>query len=794
MTGRRGHGNDWATGLGRDGLDERRHVWPQAPVLAALGACWLFLGWPWLSGHVTIPWDAKATFMPQIQFLAQSLARGESPAWNPFVFSGHPQIADPQAEIFSPVFLVMALVTGQPSLRAVDTAVLAGVLAGMATLVVWFRDRGWHWGGGLVAAVAFGFGAAMAWRIQHTGQVLSLVYLVLALVGLERALDRRSLPWGVASGLAAGCMVLGRDQVALLGLYLLAGLVLWRWASAQRVASQVTADVKPLLAGGLAGLALIALPVLMTALLSAESNRPEIDVVGAGRGSLHPALMLTWLAPDLFGSSGEMADYWGPPSLTWQGTDLFIAQNVGQLYIGAAPILLLLVGLVSGVLWAREIRAFSVAAALMLVYALGWYTPLFRVMHAVLPGVDFYRRPADAVFEIGLLTAILAGYTAHRLFTYTLPQLSRARMAGVAGVVLAGLAAGFALADHFDTLARAWKPLAVAAGILIGGAAALGTAAWLYPLRPVLAPAVLIAATVADLAWSNGPGSATALPPATYEVLQPTTDNETIRFLQARVRASASDTRRDRVELAGLGFHWPNASMTHGLENTLGYDPVRLALYSRATGAGDHIVTPDGRRFTPLFPGYRSTLARMLGLRYVAMSAPIESTDRSLMPGDMTLLARFPDAYVYENPDTLPRVLFASTALPADFEAILVSGVWPEVDFTRTVLLDKAGAPLPAPAKSADRRPEAASGEARLVHYENTRIEIDSAAPHAGWVVLNDVWHPWWRAEVDGTPVPIHRANVLFRAVAVPAGRHRVTFTFAPVRGAVAQAWGRFSR
>ena len=87
-----------------------------APALAIFLLAALVIGWPWLSGGVTIPWDAKAHFQPQIQFLAQSLARGESPAWAPFVFSGHPQIADPQAMIFSPPFLVLALLNGAPSL------------------------------------------------------------------------------------------------------------------------------------------------------------------------------------------------------------------------------------------------------------------------------------------------------------------------------------------------------------------------------------------------------------------------------------------------------------------------------------------------------------------------------------------------------------------------------------------------------------------------------------------------------------------------------------------------------
>jgi uncharacterized membrane protein YfhO len=71
------------------------------------------------------------------------------------------------------------------------------------------------------------------------------------------------------------------------------------------------------------------------------------------------------------------------------------------------------------------------------------------------------------------------------------------------------------------------------------------------------------------------------------------------------------------------------------------------------------------------------------------------------------------------------------------------------------------------------------------VEYGQSRVEIDAESPDGGWVVLNDVWHPWWRAEVDGQPVPVERANVLFRAVAVPAGRHRVVMAFRPLAGVI---------
>ena len=101
-----------------------------AAVLFLLGA--VVLASPWLSGAVTIPWDAKAQAFPQIAFLARSLATGESPFWTPNVFAGHPQIADPQSAIFSPPYLLLAWLDARPSFQAAD-AVVYGML-GLAGL------------------------------------------------------------------------------------------------------------------------------------------------------------------------------------------------------------------------------------------------------------------------------------------------------------------------------------------------------------------------------------------------------------------------------------------------------------------------------------------------------------------------------------------------------------------------------------------------------------------------------------------------------------------------------------
>ncbi len=767
-----------------------------APYLAAAVAfalAWLVLAWPWLGGRVTIPWDAKAQFLPQIQFLADSLARGESPFWNPFVFAGHPQIADPQSMIFSPPFFILAALNAKPSAWAVDATVFITILVSGLALIAWFRDRGWHEAGAALAAIAFGFGAAMSWRIQHTGQVVSLAMLPIVLLLLDRALAVRASTVrttlsGLATGIAAAFLVLGRDQVALLSVYLLAAYVLWRILQAPDPAASFKRATLPLSVATLAGLALIALPILLTAALALQSNRPDIDFVGAGAGSLHPVSALTLFAPDLFGSTGSSWEYWGAPSFAWHErwgqTGLFLAQNMSQLYLGAIPALLILIGLGSGVLFRRDIAFFTIALAVMSLYALGWYTPVFKLAHTFFPGISLFRRPADAVFLIGFLAAILAGYTAHTLLTYavhtTPARLSRGIVLAAA-ITFAAFAAAIILAVAMNHVGMASHPLVTSAAIFAVAAAIIADAVWFNPIRPRLAAGLLVAFTVADLAYQNAPGSATGLPPSAYDILDPKTNNETIAILKAKTAANASPTRRDRVELVGLGFASPNASITHRLENTLGYNPVRLRQYSRASGASDTSGLSQDRKFTPMFPSYKSKLADLLGLTYIATSVPLQTLDPQAKPEDFPLVAKTTDGFVYENPRALPRAIFAASAAPADFDTILNTGNWPDSDLSGTVLLS------PDDERESGLIATRGHGTVAIKLYSNTRIDIGVESTRGGFVVLNDLWHPWWVATLDGTPAPILRANVLFRAVRVPPGRHTVSFTFAPIRSVLSR-------
>jgi hypothetical protein len=783
----------WLAGGGRSASATVGHSAARIPLLVTIAIFALAVlasAWPWLSGAVTIPWDAKSQFYPEVQFLAASIARGEWPWWTPNVFAGWPQISDPQSLMFSPLHVLLAALEPAVSLRAFDAVTFAYLFLGGLGIILFFRDRGWHLGGALVAAIAFALGGSASARIQHTGQVVSLAYLPLALWLMARALERSSWRAGLAAGAFAGLIALGRDQVALLSLYVLAGFVLAHWLAGAGRRARLRASLAPLAAAATSATLIAAIPVVMTMLLAARSNRPEISLASAAAGSLHPVHLLQFAFADLYGAMDPAVDYWAPESPIWDAAwgspGLYFSQNMGLLYAGALTIVVLVsFGLVRGLALAREIRFFTIAAALVLLYALGAYTPAFRLMYDLLPGVALYRRPADATFVLVALAAVVAGYLVHRWLTGTLPPATPWQRALEIACPIVVVAAGLALAHSVVGVGPALVPVATGIVCAAFAVAVLVLARRLEARWPLGATALIAAFMALDLAWNYAPHVSTALPPANFEALRTDTPDETVRLLEARLAAAAAPDRRDRVELIGIGYHWPNLSLVQGFDHVFGHNPLRLRAFKEATHVGDTVAIPSQRFFSPLYPSYRSAFADLLGVRFIATGVPVEEIDTSLKPGDLEFIARTRDAYVYENPRALPRVMLLTDWRAADFDELARSG-WPAaVDPREVVLLKRAPAGFV--------RGAAAAGSARLVRYANTEVAVEVEAPAGGILLLNDVWHPWWRAEVDGADTEILKANVIFRAVVCPRGRHLVRFTFHPFAGAFTEVVGKLS-
>jgi len=95
--------------------------------------------------------------------------------------------------------------------------------------------------------------------------------------------------------------------------------------------------------------------------------------------------------------------------------------------------------------------------------------------------------------------------------------------------------------------------------------------------------------------------------------------------------------------------------------------------------------------------------------------------------------------------------------------------------------LDTAGRPDDAGIQGAGAPPGEAAGSIRVVEERFSRVVLDVVNNRSGTFVFNEAFEPGWRASIDGQPAEIIRATAVVQAVRVPAGRHRIEFSYRPV-------------
>ena len=769
-------------------------------------ASWLFTG-------TVVPWDSKNHFYPMFRFLGDALHNGEIPLWNPYHFGGHPAIADPQSLIFTPSMVLFALIAPNAPMQLFDAVILAHLFAGGVCILGLLRRWRWHPAAAVLVAIIFMLGGAASSRLQHTGIIISYSFFPAALWCLDIALERRSYRFALAFGFCASLMALGRDQVAFLLCTALTGYLVFAAAQSGNALVYLRARAGILALSVALILTILIVPALLTMQFLADSNRPGIPFGVAAVGSLAPVNLITLFAPNFFGSLDHLYDYWGPDYDTMPRAD-WTDRAVDYLFIGALPFVLIAWhGFGAGRLFARRARFFLILLLLALAYALGRYTPLFALAFDWIPGVSFYRRPADATFPFNIALALAAGFLLHRYIEEGLPKPLRTlprwlafALAGATTLALTVLTStGLVFSLRQGHVTNSLAALAVATALAVAGAAVLfGLQA--RPKR-ALAASLFVLLSGAEILWRNAASSLNAEPSERYAVYAGMKPSEAagIEVLRHEIAAKMRDGDRPRVEILGLKGPWQNASMVLKLENTLGYNPLRIDDYDRAVGPGQDAEGIALRHFPGTFRGYNSHLAALLGLEYLILDRPLTDLPRDIPRPKAQAIYTSNNMYIYKLGKTVPRAYFATAVEPVDNEEVLDEHVLPSFDPASEVLIDEAsmadlhGGPYAGGTgeerfqtashvgqgldQSLSQAPSEAPGlsHVAIVNYTDSAVEIDVDAAKAGIVVLHDLFYPGWEARVDGHKEPVLHANILFRGAEVPAGHHRVVFSFHPL-------------
>jgi hypothetical protein len=747
-----------------------------ASLLIAL--VWATAASRWIVTDTVVPWDAKNQFYAFFRFLASAVHAGHAPFWNPYHYGGHPSVADPQSLIFAPAFLAWAWFDATPSMRAFDLIVYAHLLAGgLAVGAIGWR-AGWPVAGSVLAACVFMLGGPAAGRLQHTGIILSYAMLPPALLLMSLALERRSVLVAAAFGVVTAVLVLGRNQESLLLSFVLLAVLGGTIAGASPLAGWLRERRWVLATMVITVAGLVALPLLLTLQFAALSNRPGIVLDHALEASLYPANLATMAVANVMGSLESTAVYWGPNYDTLPevgATD----RSFNYMFVGAAAcVVLLWFGVAGGGMVRRGRRVLAGVFVVALLYTLGRYTPVYALAFEYVPGIGLFRRPVDGAFVIVAVLALLVGHLLADYVREGRPRVPAWRLAATAAGALAVVAWAVqfsARTQHgWDSALQVLK----AVPIVLVAIAVLAIAR--SPKGRAVAATVVAATAAAELVWWNAASSLNAEGPAYYSVLQQQAKDEDTRVLavlKREVEARRREGERPRVEVVGVSGSWQNLAMTQGIEAINGYNPLRIASYDRLVSPGETTYAVDQRLFPSSFDSYDCALARELGLEYVVLGQPIEKVPHLARKPVADVLLAGPRAWVYRLMDPEPRVKLITRIVVADADALVKAGQFQLNPAAETALIDDDTVPLHSQWPMLPRR---GGNYAQIVAWRPDRVDVEVDSVEPGVLVLHDAFYPGWYVEVDGKPARMLRANVLFRAVEVSEGRHRVVFSYAP--------------
>jgi hypothetical protein len=142
------------------------------------------------------------------------------------------------------------------------------------------------------------------------------------------------------------------------------------------------------------------------------------------------------------------------------------------------------------------------------------------------------------------------------------------------------------------------------------------------------------------------------------------------------------------------------------------------------------------------------------------------------------------DVKIYENLDNLPRAFVVHRARVLDDEVAIASMDDPSFRPDEEAILASGGHEALSPSfilpRVGGERGGAGEDEVEILSYEPERVVISADLVEEGYLVLTDAYYPGWRALASGLETPIYRADLLFRAVHLPAGQHRVEFVYDP--------------
>jgi hypothetical protein len=709
-----------------------RSLWPNR-VFSAADILFLFYPWralkPGAVPHNSLLSDRTFVIEPWLIYASRAIRRGRFPLWNPRAYGGAPFLGNFQSALLFP-FTAIAYVLPVHTALGMEAILKIGT-AGLS--MYWMlRVLALQPLAATAGALAFMFnGFIIVWL----GWPLSNVAIWLPLlVGLtERLRETGTLRYAGWLALVIGVQFLGGHPETSFFLVVMTtcyALFRARGSAARRFIAQFIA------AGVIGGFIAAVQLFPFYHYLSHSSDffyRRQNHVVLA----LPLRALIVLLIPNYFGSPASH-NFWGP------GNYNEISGSVGVL-----PWILLPCALLGG--WNRRGTKFFLGAAILIGPVVYDVRP-FPWLLSTLPGFAVAAN-TRLILLLAFSLAVLCGMGMEVLIKP--PPDGRLRI--VTGIkllflLLVTIVGGYLIADHKIILR---EHLTVYVAIQSGAFLLLITAGALVSIYVLQRGACSTTFGICLLAIELL--SILSFAPSYNPIIKtkafyPTTP--ALRYLQ-----------RDH-SLFRVLLPVPNVGAVYGLSDIVGNDAMTPRYLEQLVDATDSVGFL-GNLSLQYTDALSSQVTDLVNIKYVLLPPAAPS------PGPkFQLVYDGADGRIYRNSNVFPRAFLVSTARAclkdASALAMIRSG---KVDLRRQVVI--AGCPHVIPGSSP-------IGTVRVEHYGPQRITVRASVRSPAYLVLTDTYDREWRVWVDGSEVPLLRADYAFRAVALGPGSHKVKLLYHP--------------
>lgn len=728
---------------------------------------------PILLKRVFYVFDLSTITLPNQVANAVIRDRGVLPLWNPWALFGYPLSAEPENGALYPLSLIFNL----PIAHGQSFTVFILLHYAIAMAGTWFYGRvlGLSPQGRALAVLVFVFGGTFIAQTVNIHLVTTFAWAPWILALQLRSVQDRSLKWAVAAGLLLGVQLLGAhpQMTFYLGLMTIPNGVLGQSGGFKR--ENILRALRVLAVIYVIGCAIGSPQLLYTYELLRHTERgvrlPYDFLVSY---SLPPHYLLQLLVPNFFGSEDS-----------YIGAMNFIELH---LYWSVAALGLIILGWRSKNPYALYCRFLIIVC---LVLALGRYSYLYHALQYV-PGFDVIRAPARMLLPASLMAGMLAGMGLDRAASISAGTIKKLVLFYIALVVvqvgmgiagLIGLEGGDNIFQSAYQSAAAWlvRGRELPGGLFLQAGAPLPVQNLLDALGDMSRAALLAALFSASVAiwWifygrsSSKKGLAYVLlvlvatdlyafesnvnrykEPDFYEDVSPIVEYLQEQDGHFRVFPVIPVDNHD-PDVSNLGSNIP---MLYGLTSIRSFLSMGYTRIDRYLEKRRHSFNISYKKLA------------LANVKYLLSAAPLANS--SLKP-----VLYDGERYLYQLKNAMQRAFFVPQVRVVKHpNTVLKLLRQPDFPARKVAIVNER--PVPVPGRPVEDLPE--KPKVSITHYGSMKVKLRVITPQSGMLVLSDLFHPGWKAVVNGKERKIHRTNYLFRGLYLSKGEHQITFYYHP--------------